>query len=530
MIRKHLFIALFSGCLAVSLTRADDAPTTQPQADTAQPATRHSELLGAKFSSHLYGIEFYPPANCTEIHKPTPDTIVEFIQDEYNWRLQVSLVRLEKSIPLTIHNDQFGQKTDGLLEMTLDNIRRGTPGVSVLRNEVINAGRINIGMIAVRYFGPGHQRLLTQQALVEVPGVDNRLYYFFDLTVPGKPEAEPDEIINPAELLASKTFSQVIDSINLLDRTNLVEDQRQRLYSTRSLFVLWDSDHFHAIHAALIPEQWTRIVKDNVDVGYSYTVQKLDENNKMPDQAVLRIGTRTHLKTSPTEQWDFQTWVNSTVDRTHESWTTSARCTNVKGEELDNFTQVGSSDEQTKAVPLENKSKGNGLLNLPDAQDNGPLGQGNVDIETVRSLEILTTHNKAKLTPMRQDVPVFYIPQAFSSILPNLLPLNRPHAYMFATFVTNAPASAGVISARYTDVLAPQTVHFNGQDCQAVPVNDKIGLDGPVTTYYFTPDGKFIGATCTTVEDNKPSTQTMVATDAPTLQRLWDHPDLTISK
>ncbi len=70
---------------------------------------------------------------------------------------------------------------------------------------------------------------------IEAPDADNRLYYFLDLTGPGKPQMEPDDVINPAEKLAYDTFAEVVDSVVLLDRTNIVEFQRQGLYGSMGL-------------------------------------------------------------------------------------------------------------------------------------------------------------------------------------------------------------------------------------------------------------------------------------------------------
>jgi hypothetical protein len=214
--------------------------------------------------------------------------------------------------------------------------------------------------------------------------------------------------------------------------------------------------------------------------------------------------------------------MTSTVDHKHESWTTAAKCTGPKGQEIGEYNQIGSSDEQTKAV-----------VNRDAQSSNGALGQnGTVDIETVRSLDINTTLRNAQSTPFHRDVPVFYVPQAFSFLLPSLLPLGRPHPYMFATFVPGtitAGRNPGVIMARYLDVQPAQEVRFNHEEYpQTVTVMDKIGLEGPPTTNYFSLAGKFIGSMSTFTDGDKESTLLVIPTDAAGLRAIWGDVDLSI--
>jgi hypothetical protein len=514
--------------------------TAWADSGATQPATRPSDLLGEKFSSAAYGLEFRVPLNFTIVPRPSADTIVEFDRPNFNWRLRAWRTRLETSLELTTYKDQLGQPQNGVLEVTLDNIKRGAPNVQVVRNEVINVGAVRVGMLAVRYDTATGERRLTQQAIFQAPDADNRLYYFLDLTGPGKPADEPQEIVNPAERQAADTFAQVVDSVVLLDRSAVAEDQRQRLYATHALFVNWSSNHHAPVRSALLPEQWQRILRDGKDVGYSYIVEELDTRGKTPDDATVRIGVRSRLMPSQLLQWDTQTWMNCSIDRAHESWSTIVRCSDQKGQLLDGFSQVGTSDEQTKAVAL-NPQRGAGL-DSGSANDGGPLGQGNVDIAIVRSLQVITTHGKTRLNTLSQDTPAFFVPQAFSFLLPNLLPMNRPHAYMFATFVgpdsnlfapqtlgeaEGGDSGLGEIMSRYLDVSPVQQVTFNGQEIQAVLVTDRLGLEGSPTAYYMSPEGKFIGSIRTQADGKKRSTIMVLPTDSDTLLRLWPRPDLT---
>jgi hypothetical protein len=530
----RFFMGLPLVVLAVmSPALADSSSPDSPPATL--PSIHKTDLLGQKFSSHVHGIEFRPPADCVQIDKASADTIVEFDRDDYNWQMKAWSVRLERSLPLTVHKDQYGSEQDGVMEITLANIKQQTPSEEVLRNEVINVGRVRVGMIAVRYENAQHERRFTQEAIIETPDADNKLYYFLDLTGPGKPQPEPDDIINPAEKLAHDTFAEVVDSVNLLDRTNIVEMQRQGLYSSMGLFVIWNANHYAMIRAALVPDQYQRIIRDGQDVGYQHIVEEFEPNPKSPEESILRIGVRSRMMPTPQQQWDTETWMISSVDRKHEHWKTAARGADNKGQLIDSFSQVGTSDEQTKAFAIDTTPDANNGSLDPDHDNNtlhrGPLGQGNVDVATRRTLEATTTHQKTELSPFKVDVPVFYVPQAFSYLLPELLPL-KPKTYMFATFVPTTPAGGGVTSggnvmSRYMEVLPVQHVKLRDQEFDAIPVTDKLTLEGALTTYYLSPEGKFLGSTSSFTEGDKTTLIEVVPTDSQTLDHIWSRPDLS---
>jgi hypothetical protein len=201
---------------------------------------------------------------------------------------------------------------------------------------------------------------------------------------------------------------------------------------------------------------------------------------------------------------------------------------------IDSFSQVGTSDEQTKAFAIDTTPDASGSLD-PDRDNNtlhrGPLGQGNVDLATRRTLEATTTHQKTQLAPFKMDVPAFYVPQAFSYLLPELLPL-KPKTYMFATFVPSAPQNTGMnsggnVMSRYMEVLPVQHVKFHGQEFDAIPITDKLTLEGSLTTYYLSPEGKFLGSTGTYTDGDKTTLVEVVPTDSQTLDHIWSRPDLS---
>jgi hypothetical protein len=526
----------FGAFLSLALIARAETPATAPSTEPSAYADLHkTDLLGPVFTSHAHGIEFRPPLNCVKVDKAEPDSIVEFDRADYDWRLNVWTVNLQQSLPLSIHKDQYGATQDGVMEITLARIKQQTPDAEVVRNELINVGKIHVGMIAVRYETATHERRFTQQAIVEPPDADDRFYYFFDLSGPGKPQYEPNDVINPAEKLAFDTFAEVLDSIKLLDRTSIVDYQRQALYDTRELFVLWSGEHSLLVKSGLVPEQYQRIIKDNQDVGYQHITEEFQPNLKDSTASMVKIAVRTWTSPTPLQKWDTNAVMYSSADLKHEHWETTAQCTDARGKIIDTLSQIGSSDQATEAVQLQPKESPSGSLlpQEPHARDDygGPLGQGNVDLEIRRSLEVRTTHRAVELNPFRLEVPPFYVPQAYSFILPNILPL-KPKTYMFATFVPNSPENTsannlGNVMARYVEVLPIQQVNFRGQTFDAVPITDKITLDGPVTTYYMGLDGKYVGSTTTYTDGDKTTTVEVIPSDSQTIEHIWSHPDLS---
>jgi hypothetical protein len=536
---KHLFLSLLVLLVSSRTARlagaqnAAAAPDISAPAPATQPSDAASDLLGPKFISKYYSVEFRPPAQSTEAVKPGGEMIAIFNRDNPGLELKVWRTHLQNALPLTLHKDQFGQVQDGVLEKSIAQITANTPGVQVKRNEVINVGSISVGMIGVRYQNAKGERRYTQQAIFAAPNSGDALYYFFQLNGPGKPQAEPEDIENPAERLAYQTFSKIVDSVVLLDRADIKKDQDDRLFRTMALYVNWSGAQFQTVRAALAPEQYQRIVRDGKDIGYSYIVEEFEEKPKDIESSTIRIGMRSRVMPAEGIQWDSSTWMSSSADHKHEIWNCAAVCTNPKGETLDSFTQLASSDELNRAIVLQAQPQAAGGGLMP------PQGlQGNIGLDSVRKLQVTSTrvdpatHLASQLPQFEQETPAFFLPQAFGFLLPQLLPLNRPTGYMFASFV---PASSddiarnfnGQIMARYMDVLPAAEVDLNGRKIQAIEIDDRLGYDGDPVRNYLSPDGKFLGSCSTYTQNGKKSTQWVLPSDRASLERLWAHPELS---
>jgi hypothetical protein len=56
---------------------------------------------------------------------------------------------------------------------------------------------------------------------------------------------------------------------------------------------------------------------------------------------------------------------------------------------------------------------------------------------------------------------------------------------------------------------------------RAIPIEDRLGLDGSATTHYMNPDGVYLGS------ENKEQKLMILPTDAQTLTNIWKNANLT---
>jgi hypothetical protein len=136
----------------------------------------------------------------------------------------------------------------------------------------------------------------------------------------------------------------------------------------------------------------------------------------------------------------------------------------------------------------------------------------------VYSLQVLFESNKEAAEPVVRDLPPFYLPQAISYLLPRLVPLGEPKGYMFMSYT----ADNREVTSRYVDVLDQRKVEFNNKIVRAVPVEDRIGLEGAVTTHYLSPTGEWFGS------ENKETGYTVIPSNEATLLNLWKDANLIV--
>jgi hypothetical protein len=498
---------------------ASAAPARAPGAATAAPEPSDiwvdrpdlepgpgafANLLGEEFESKAHGIALRPPKDSVPARRPGASDFVEFVNKDTGWTLKVSKKKLETKGSLTQWRDVQGNLQPGMLEHTAKRLKEELPDAEFLRQEAIPLGAGNAAVIVLRH-ARNLKPLLSQQAIIER---NRREYYLITLTTPGAPAAAA-KAAKPApgeaaaagaaaagaagsERVAAEAFSQILDSVRLLDQQDLRAEQDARLFSTRALMAnLLGGER---IRKALVKERWTRVLKNGKDVGYSIVRERvLDGANRKGGQPGVEVAIRSRMMPSPDLQVDAGSIHFASMDMRHEDWSTLTEYVNLKQRAADKaykapqVAEFGAADRRA----------------LPGRGDDFTLS---VTFESTQE----------QVNPVTRSLPPFHLPQAIAHLLPRLVPLNERKALLFTTWV---PESREVVM-RYVDVGESRRVDFNGELVRCVPVEERVGLEGSVTTHYVSHDGQWLGS------ENKESGIKVIPTTEEKLLKLWKDADL----
>lgn len=467
---------------------------TEELSEPAIEAEPSTGKLGEWFESKAAGIAFRAPGGLKLVKRASSDQIAHYVDEKRNWVIKVKRSSLGRPLSLTGDNDDPDINQKGLLELTVDQLLTDIPAAEVLRQDVISLSDADVGMIALRYT-LGTQRKLTQQALIQA---NDQLYYIFDLTSPGKNNPAEDQVEvdadaeDPRELEAVEAFRKMIESVRILDRGSVKDEQNHRLYRTRALFVAMNEKKLRSV---LIDEQWLRILRNGKDMGYTYVIEETKPGAGIEE---ISIGVRSRTYPEKNVQVDAESWLSMSLDRRHESWSSVAVIDEGKPKK-DYISEFGASDRKTKPVA------------------NNALGSEGVSFVEEYDLSVTHLAKSASSEPVQRELPPFYIPQAMGYLLPRLLPLNDPKNYLFATYVSDQRE----VMLRYIDVGVEQKVSLAGKSFEAIPIKDRIGYEGPITTHYMSLDGKYLGS------ENKDSKIVLLPSDADSIKKIWQNADLT---
>jgi hypothetical protein len=372
-------------------------------------------------------------------------------------------------------------------------------------------------MIAMR-FTLGTQRWLRQQALYQV---NDQLYYILNLTTPaGKVNAGDDEAAlppDPSERVAVETFNAMIDSIKLIDRTSIKEDQNQRLFRTRALFIYWTPAKFDSIK---VERQYLRLIEEGKDVGYSY-VEEMNNDAKLtgvsgPGVVVYERSHRVakdekgHPRTLDIGSFKFMSF-----DRKREGWTrtTVEQFDGPNGLEETHTTEYAEGKEETKLM----FAPESGVLQKQDnIEHHAPLMRP----ANSRTLDVSITAKGGTPAPVHLELPPFYLPQAGQALLPRLVidkAFHGPRTYLFASYIPETRD----IRLRYVDVSVEQDVMFNGLAVRAHAVTERVGIEGNPVVHYVNANGRYIGS------ENKSMKMIVVPTDEAAILKQWPDAKLT---
>jgi hypothetical protein len=518
--------AALAVCTAVARAQEDaPAPRDAAPESVIRPGSGegHAEvapiqLAPQPFESLALGVSLRPPADSKVIRQVGGEE-VDFIHQGNKWNLKVARMILQQPMPLETTTDDQGVRHTGLLEVTLDRQKDQLPGAHVLRHDVIRIGEADVGMIALRYVN-GLEPLLSQQALVRQ---SDRTYFVITLTSSGSKAAGKEPGNDPAERLAVETFGEVLDTIHLLDQAPLVRDQEERLYATRALFVnLGGKDR---LKRALVPQQWLRLLRNGKDVGYIYTVEETADGipgddglrRKKPgarrgaDDGIL-IGSRSRTMAGEDARLDAESWLFTSTDRRAEQWSSLQVVQSLKDPaQQDHATTLGSSTRRT-GRSLDRRANQQGMRWDADDPNQPPVRETDDYV-----LNVTHIRKSENAEPLTQGLPEWYIPQALSHLMPRLLPLEEPKKFMFAVYVPDVRK----VMHRYMDVGGEKRITFGGENIRAVPITDRIGLEGSVTTHYMSLTGQYIGS------ENADTGIAIMPTDEAKLLEIWKDANLT---
>ena len=475
------------------------------------------ELLAARYENKSAGISFRPPLDTTEVPHPNANEIVEFVNETKSWMLRVSKPTFPSPVPLSTGRNKAGLESTGLLEYTVQKLKDATPGAKMLRQDVINVDSSYVGMIALR-FTMGSQRWLSQQAIFQV---NDRLYYILNLTTPaGKINTGDDEAKlapDPSEKTAVDTFVSMVDSIKLIDRGAIKDDQNQRLFRTRSLFLYWTPAKFDAVR---VEKQYARFIQDGKDVGYRY-VEEMPNDPKLsgvdgPGAVVYERSHRVdkdeqgHAQFTDTGSFKFMSF-----DRKRERWTRTVvlQMQSDKGPEETHNTEYADEKWETKMV----FSPENGVIDKNEKVDSKAPPMRPMDTHT---LDLTFIGKTVNADPLHIELPPFYLPQAGLHMLPRLVidkSFRGPRTYLFAGYVSDSKD----IRMRYVDVSEEHEMMFAGQRVQAITVSERVGIEGSPTVHYVTSNGRLLGT------ENKSLKLLILPTDEATILKLWPDAKLT---
>ena len=511
-------LTVFALLFASSLALAQDKPAAEAAVE-----------LGKRVSG-MWDVSFQPFKDAKQIDRMVPAEILRFANDQKKWSLVFDKAELNPPIPLRDTRNAMGVDQPGYLTAAVNLIRSNDPSADILRTDVLDTGKLKIGLIVAHVQIQGKHSLM-QQALIEITP---RLYYSIVMHAPA-PDKDLDK--SPEVLEAANAFKAIVDSIEPVDLSAIREDQDNRLFRTRALFLNWTRK---ALLASLRSEQFLRFRRQNdqgkwEEIGYAYVVEQPannlpragDEKSLQPvpnDTADgLRVGMRMRSMPEPGKTVDIESWMYVTFDRRHEIWSNATVMRNpesaVAKEREVWVAEVGATDIEKQRVFDRDLKPGDFKEVDQKNRDRDAKDPEFVPFREVEKykLRVRMESKNAVAQPLQRELPPFYLPQALGTLLPRIVPLNNPTGYLFATYASENRQ----VMLRYVDVGIEQTVELNDKTFRAIPVTERLGADGAKTIHYLSPAGEYLGSV------NEEQKIQILPTTRDELTRLWRDANLT---
>jgi hypothetical protein len=510
-------LLLLAGILAIGPLRLSSAQTTQPVAQRvslpatqpiAQPMATGKIELGKLFRSRVAGIEFYPPAGGLLMRQPDGSEIVRFVYNDRGWDIHV------KSVPLHI-----GMPLAELVRLSSRQLLESSPSAEILDQKVIDIalpGKTeSVGMIQARQ-NVGVDRMFTQLAFFRE---DDQSYYLIQMGSPtskakGAASNPPDD----QETQAKDAFAEILPTVHLLDREALRAEQDQRLVNTRQLWVQVDQKK---ILQAIDPLHFVRIIRDGKDVGFvQYNERRATHMGRDGIEIIVRSrvmsmpadpADHSAMNTGPAPEVSGIVVPKSIVDTVTSSarGDITAKVSNLytdstffcSFERLSGY--VCSHEDWLSRTQIDDQKAGQiSELGLSDLVEHrvldariisarGGPAKDPVFVDRPEYSLNVSQYVRSKLMGQPFDAKLvwFYLPQGLGQILPRLLP-GDVRQYMFATYVS----SQHNVMGRYVDVGPATEADLGSQRVNAIPISDRIGIDGIPTIQYVSRSGEWLGS------------------------------------
>jgi len=497
-------------------------------------------LLGDVFEDKVKGLAFRPPAGCEPIKNDDLDDIANYSNKLKSCYLRVTRRSLSAATPL-VTKEEVGKETTGYTELVLKELRMIAPEIHMLRGpDLTNIGPYSAVLFAFRY-AQGTQRWLRQELIVQL---NEQSYYRFSFITlsdatpapAANPDASPaDDVPGPREIQAVNSFNAMVDSIKFLDRGSIFDEQVQRLYRTRALFVQLNAKK---LTAALVPQQYLRFIKDGKDVGWTYVeemtgqqrrdLEQLHRNDPKPlpvDNRIavdgLVIYTRSFRALDAGNFGESSSELFVSFDRRREMWVQAGREGRIDPASGKDITKVyntvfGEGSHKQK-MDFDVNPKDDRHWGVGDADD--PKNPRHREVE-VYTLNISAIGKQGNPPPKSLEPAAWYVPQAIGHLLPRLVPLDEAKSYMFASYVPEVEQ----FMSRYIEVSLIRQYTFNGHAFWGVTVSDRLGWEGPKTIHYFaTEKGKtrYMGS------ENRQDNIQVLPSDHDEILKLWPRAILT---
>jgi hypothetical protein len=492
MIQRRVLPSLV---LAAGLAASAGAGATPPPAADASPSAT-AALLDPPFKSTGEGIELQPPAGGTTLRQLDSGEIARFQYPDRAWTIVLKSAPNSAHLPLT--TSPSAPDHLGLLELSAAQLtdRAGKPA-TLVRKEVVPIGPRQVGLIEADD-AAGTSPVFVQLALVP----DRAKYFVLEMISPAQAPAAA----------ARDAFERMLATVELPDPGIFRAEQDRRLDATRWLWLQLDQQR---ILSALQPVHFMRIVRDGKDVGYVQVNERAEQHH---DQDGVYVVAREHIESpdapsapaapvdpapgatpgvdlppatvagaapvarSSPKQLDRDARFFATFDRAHEDWTAVTRLDNRPGNDA---LEMGNSDVESHLVYDRQLARQQVVVGRQG--DEPPVITRQID-----TLQVDNYRGKPRSGPsVQQQLPPYYLPQALAQLLPRLLPIDQPRQYLFAFYVSEQRK----VLYRYVDVGAEREVMLDGQPVRAIPIGDRIGADGVVTTHYVSrSDGQWLGS------------------------------------